>query len=534
MVYQLYSHQEALLKEVYQRLYEGMRSIMVVSPAGSGKSVLIATIIKQLTDKKDHILFMVHRKELIDQIQQSLIENEVDLTYVTILSVIKTKNRLSELPKPTLIITDETHHAKAKTYMEIYDYFADVSRIGFTATPVRLSGEGFEDVYECLVEGQSVSWLIDNHYLAPFEYYSLPMIDRKKLKTRSGEFTNQSISRALQGQTIYGKVIETYLAKANGQQAILYAHSVEYSEYFTNAFNNAGIKAVHVDASTPKSERERIMKGFKEKEFQVICNVDLISEGFNVPDCSTVILLRPTQSLTLFVQQSMRGMRYRPQKKAIIIDHVGNYLKHGLPDTQRLWTLSGIDKEQEEAKLHECPNCFSVFENWLIEESNQSTIYICPNCGNRLIIPKKGRKTEGGREKDFDEKEQLTEITEEERALIELKKIAKFNHVRYKNSLYAIAKIFVARNQVADLEKRKRPYNYPIYFAIREYLKYKSNANYWIRFTGRQTYRLLTEINQIVEEFGKEYQLKELSIRKYMNKVSSEYKIHRIFDIEGK
>ncbi|MCJ0588469.1 helicase, partial [Enterococcus cecorum] len=206
------------------------------------------------------------------------------------------------------------------------------------------------------------------------------MLDRSKLKKSKGEFTNKSIDEALSGTKIYGKIVQTYQEKANGEQAILYAHSVEYSKYFAEAFNNAGIKAVHADSNTPQGERDAIMEGFKNKEFQILCNVDLISEGFNVPDCSTVILLRPTQSLTVFVQQSMRGMRYVPNKKATIIDHVGNYLKHGLPDTERLWTLMG--KEQVQPKLSICPNCHSIFENWNQEKSEFATTYTCPCCGH--------------------------------------------------------------------------------------------------------------------------------------------------------
>ena len=145
----------------------------VVSPAGSGKSVIISDIIKTLTDEKKYVYFMVHRKELVEQIRADLIASDVNMDYVTVTSVIKLKNRLGKLPDPYMIVTDETHHSKANSYMEIYKYYDKALRLGFTATPVRLSGEGFKDVYDTMVEGKSVKWLIENHYLAPFKYYSL-------------------------------------------------------------------------------------------------------------------------------------------------------------------------------------------------------------------------------------------------------------------------------------------------------------------------------------------------------------------------
>src|SRR5690625_2831773 len=147
---------------------------------------------------------------------------------------------------------------------------------------------------------------------------------------------------------IYVDVIKHYRELADGEQAIAYCHSVEASKETAEQFNNHGINAVHLDAKTPKKDRDEIIQKFRDREIQIVCNVDLIGEGFNVPDCSTVIMLRPTQSLSLFVQQSMRGMRYRPNKTSIIIDHVGNVNRHGLPDDDRQWSLKGRKESKAE------------------------------------------------------------------------------------------------------------------------------------------------------------------------------------------
>ncbi|WP_373755124.1 DEAD/DEAH box helicase [Jeotgalibaca porci] len=381
MAYQLHDYQNKLVNSARNNLAQGNRSVLLVSPAGSGKSVIIAEIARLATEKNGHVLFMVHRKELIEQITGSFLTNEVQMENTTIMTVGRIVNRLDQLPKPSLIITDETHHSLAKTYRDIYDYYADVPRLGFTASPWRMSGQGFTDVYESMVEGPQVEWLIENNFLAPYKYYSVNLIDGDKLKKSStGDYTKNSIDDAI-GGTIYGDVIQNYRKLADGKQAIVYCHSVDFSKEVAEAFRSEGIAAEHADAKTSKVEREKIMSDFRSGELKVLCNVDLISEGFNVPDCEVVILLRPTESLVLHIQQSMRSMRYKTGKRAIIIDHVANYMKHGLPDTPRKWTLEererkGNKKTDSDAiPIKQCPQCMSVM---------LSNISIC-ECGHEFI-----------------------------------------------------------------------------------------------------------------------------------------------------
>ena len=160
------------------------------------------------------------------------------------------------------------------------------------------------------------------------------------------------------------------------------------------AFNAAGIEAEHIDGETPKAERDEVVKEFKGGAIDILCNVDLISEGFDVPDCECAILLRPTQSLTLYIQQAMRCMRYRPGKRAIIIDHVGNYARHGLPDDDREWTLEKKDRSQRAEKsesaentVTQCPVCFLTFHS---KNKAGEAVRVCPYCGAE--IPIKERK----------------------------------------------------------------------------------------------------------------------------------------------
>ena len=399
MTFQLHDYQERLVIKTRQAYADGYKSPCVVAPCGAGKSVIIAEIARMTTLKGNRVLFLVHRRELIDQIKETFQFNGVDLSLVYFGMVQTVVRRLERMNKPQLIITDENHHALAKSYRKIYDYFSDVPRLGFTATPIRLNGSGLGDVNDILIEEVSAKWLVENNFLSPYKYYAPQLIDTEKLKlNRLREFSSNSINAAMEDKTIYGDVIGHYKELADGEQAIAYCHSVEFSKEIAEQFNHHGIKAMHLDAKTPKEERDSIIQDFRDRKIKVLCNVDLIGEGFNVPDCSTVIMLRPTQSLSLFIQQSMRGMRYRPGKTSIIIDHVGNVNRHGLPDDDRQWSLKGRKEERAELtiKIKECTNCFAVFSP---KEKS------CPMCGH---IPEvKERK-----EYEVDQQAELAEITE--------------------------------------------------------------------------------------------------------------------------
>lgn len=392
-MYQLHPYQQKMVNQARSKLAQGKKSVMLVSPPGSGKSVMIGDIASLVANKGGYVLFLVHRKELKEQIANTFAKFEIPIAARTIETVIKVKNHLGQYPQPTLIITDETHHAKAKTYQEIYDYYKDVPKLGFTATPWRLSGEGFNDTYDTMIQGPTVQWLIDNHFLAPFHYYAAAKIDRSKLKKSStGDYTNGSMDLAF-GADFYGDSVDVYRQYADNRQAIVYAHSVVASQHIAQAFNNAGVVAVHADAKTPKKEREQIMADFRTGKIKVLSNVDLISEGFDVPDCGVVILARPTKSLVLFLQQSMRGMRYQPDKQSVIIDRVGNVLEHGLPTDEHDWSLEGRKKKEFMRPIVTCLFCQATFYKDMAKKTQGGQV-ICPVCGKAQPVDERGEKTE--------------------------------------------------------------------------------------------------------------------------------------------
>lgn len=374
-MFKLYDYQIKLVERSRDAYKHGYKAPCIVSPCGSGKSVVIAEIARMTAANRKNILFLVHRRELVDQIRNTFIANKVDLNFVRFGMVQTIVKRLDKIERPSLIITDESHHALAKTYKKIYEYFPDVLRLSFTATPVRLNGDGLGAVNDVLIEEVNAKWLIEHGFLSPYKYFAPKLINENYLKlNRLHEFSNASINNSMRS-VIYGDVIAHYQKLAPGEKAIVYCHNIDASKKIESEFNQAGIKTAHIDAKTHKKERDEIINKFRSNEIQILTNVDLIGEGFDVPDCSTVIMLRPTQSLSLFIQQSMRGMRYRPGKTSIIIDHVNNIQRFGLPDDEREWTLDGLKKKRQEpgnVHIKQCNNCFAVYT------VNKKK---CPECG---------------------------------------------------------------------------------------------------------------------------------------------------------
>ena len=341
------------------------------------KSVIQATIAKNATDKGNRVLFLVHRIELCQQIADTFIRCGVDLNLCQIDTVQTVTRRLDVTDEPKLIITDECHHSLSKSYKNIYDRFPAAVRLGFTATPVRLGSGGLGEVYSSMVEGVSTEWLIKNGYLSPYEYYSVKLVDTESLRVRAGEYVKGDVKELMGKSVIYGEAVKTWQKIASGKKTIVYCASIEASKDTVKQFQEAGVKAAHLDGTTAALERRKTIRDFRDGEITILSNVDLFGEGFDVPDCECVVLLRPTMSLTLHIQQSMRSMRYKKGKTAIIIDHVGNVYRHGLPDDVREWTLEAKRKKEEnEQHVKQCPMCFAVVKNTQAE---------CPICGHVFV-----------------------------------------------------------------------------------------------------------------------------------------------------
>lgn len=381
-MFKLRDYQQETVDKVYQSIKKGHHSIMVQQPPRTGKTVIMADIARRTTAKGNRVLFVVHRQEIVQQVVKTFEANDVDMSLTKIGMVQTITRHISDLYPPAIIFVDEAHHATATSYRRILDAFPKAYKLLFTATPYRLSGKGFTDIADDLITGKSVPWLIEHKFLAPVDYYAPSQIDVSKLRTKStGEYSEDSIKEAMKPK-IYGNAVKHYHALAKGMQAIAYTYNVDSAIRLARAFNGHGISARAVSGKTPKEERKQIIKDYRNGKIKIVTNAELFTEGLDLPNVDCVIMMRPTQSLSLYLQFAMRSMNPRKGKTAVIIDHVGNVERFGLPTDERHWSLEGVSKTNKRAAsgavikpVTVCPRCFASFYR-----SGDT----CPYCGMLL------------------------------------------------------------------------------------------------------------------------------------------------------
>lgn len=364
-------------KERIYEVWKGKSSVMLQMPTGTGKTRLFSSIIKDIRsysvkhELKLSCLIMVHRMELIDQIVETL-KKHYDLEsgiiqagfrqkpelWLQVASVQTLSRRLEKWTEKAFdfIIVDEAHHVPADSYLKIINAFHDAKLLGVTATPYRLSGEGFTDIFDELIVSPSVKEFIDMGVLSKYDYYSVrpnSEIQRELdgiKKFQAGEYTEAEMTRVCDNNHIRAQVVETYQKYAAGKKGIIYTINKEHNYNLCEDFKEHGINAVAIDSSTPSEIRKQYIEDFKNGLIDIICNVNIFSEGFDCPDIEFVQLARPTQSLSMFLQQVGRGLRISEGKeKCLFLDNVGLYNKFGFPSSKRKWLYHFMGHEAEEA-----------------------------------------------------------------------------------------------------------------------------------------------------------------------------------------
>lgn len=366
----LRDYQIVLLVKTVDAFKSGHRRPLLIAPCGAGKSYIFAEMIRRTHGE---VLVLTHRQELKRQ-HEELLRN-LGITNARVSMILTEANRLGKYEKPSLIVADEAHLSRSNSWVKVIEYY-DTFTVGLTATPCRLDGKPLGDIYDCLIEGVDTKWLIENQRLAPYEYYAPTLVDTSDLRVVAGDYVISDLDKLMSERAIYGDVIKHYRKFAENEQAIAYCVSVRHARNTSDAFNNAGIRAAILSADTPSRERQQIMDDFRNGLITVLVNVGIISEGISIDNVSCCMLLRPTESVALGIQQMMRCMRYKPGKTAKIIDFVGNYTRVGLPDEKREWSLEEPTKRKQINKngdfyIRCCPECFLTF----------ATAPVCPYCG---------------------------------------------------------------------------------------------------------------------------------------------------------
>ncbi len=347
------------LRDAYRR---GARAPLLVLPTGGGKTVVFSHIAAAAVAKGRSVLVLVHRRELLRQASEKLTSAGVAHGIIApghaatdhpvqVASVQTLARRLDQMRQapPQLVIIDEAHHAVAGQWRAILDAFPEAHILGVTATPIRSDGAGLGvragGVFDALVSGPSIADLIDQrHLVRPRIFAPAPgeAPDLSGIRTRGGDYEVAQLAEAMSAPQVVGCAVEHYRRHAAGLPTVLFAASVHHAEAVAEAFRAAGIRAVAASGTTPPAERDAAIKGLATGAVEVLCSCDLISEGLDVPAIGAVMLLRPTQSLALYLQQVGRGLRPADGKsELIVLDHAGNSLVHGLPQMPQRWSLEG-------------------------------------------------------------------------------------------------------------------------------------------------------------------------------------------------
>lgn len=354
-------------REIYEA-WLSVRSVLFQMPTGTGKTRLFASIIKDFRTisiektiiPQPRILVLAHRTELIEQISNT-ITNKYHITcgiiksgirenmdaLVQVASVQSLTRRLARWGTVPfgLIVIDEAHHALAKTYLKICSAFPDALILGVTATPCRLNGESFRKIFDKLIVSPAVQKFIDMGYLSKFQYYSIKPtaqfqydIDNIHYFGANGDYAEKELMNLCDKTQVRAQLIKSYNKYAKGKKGIVYTINKTHNKHVAQQYQNIGVSVATIDSDTPAEERRRIVFDFRNGKYDIICNVNIFSEGFDCPDIEFIQLARPTLSLSLYLQQVGRALRIADNKTyALILDNVGSYNKFGLPNKPIDW-----------------------------------------------------------------------------------------------------------------------------------------------------------------------------------------------------
>ena len=328
--------------------FEHHRSVMVQMPTGTGKTVVLAELVKRLKMKNEglKILIVAHRRELVEQIKATIKRMKMDSRNITVESIQTISRRIDALDFiPSLVVIDEAHHALAKTYKMMWDAWPDARFLGLTATPCRLNGKGFTDLFDVLVQSEDIPTFIKEKWLSTYDFVSIKsdgvtqrFLNSLQKRGADGDYQNKEMDMLLNKRPSIERLYQSFEEYGKDRKGIVYAINISHAKKIMELYQEHGIKAVAIDSKTPVAERQADIEAFKNGDIQVLVNVDIFSEGFDCPDVEFVQLARPTLSLAKYLQMVGRGLRVAKGKKnCVIIDNVGLYRVFGLPSQVWNW-----------------------------------------------------------------------------------------------------------------------------------------------------------------------------------------------------
>lgn len=399
MKIKLYDYQEDMKGRIEGEL-RLHRSVMAQMPTGTGKTYLLTAVIDSFVNGNpmEKVWIVAHRRELVSQIDETVRKfhsyyasnTSSLLSSVKAMSIQWLMRHYDEIEEePGMIVIDEAHHALAKTYKEMWERFPNAKFLGLTATPCRLNGKGFTDLFDVLVQSWSVPEFISKGRLATYDFVSIKsdgvtqrLIDSLQKRGADGDYQNKEMDMLLNKKPSIERLYQSLEEFGKDRKGIVYAINISHAQKITKLYQEHGVKAIAIDSKTPATERQQDIEAFKKGDIQVLVNVDIFSEGFDCPDVEFVQLARPTLSLAKYLQMVGRGLRVaRGKKNCVIIDNVGLYRVFGLPS--QVWNWNAMfEGKLKVGKRKETPKDREFF----LMNEKQDDIQIHPDSEMMMVM----------------------------------------------------------------------------------------------------------------------------------------------------
>ena len=385
---QLRPYQVNVVEEYNNATAAGLRHILLVADTGAGKTVIAAEIIRRAVQAKQRVLVLAHRRELITQASRKLHAagcdhgvllpdyksrpgERVQVASIATLHARAVRRRNIRLPPADLIVIDEAHHARASTYSQVIEKYPNANILGLTATPCRSDGRGLGNVFQKLIQCPSVADLIAAKYLVPTVVYAPSIPDLRGVRVKRDDYVEAQLAQRMDQPKLVGDIVTHWLRLAERRPTVVYATGVAHSLHIRDEFRRANVLAEHIDGKTPVDQRDAILAGLANGTVEVVCNAMVLTEGWDQPCVSCIVLARPTKNLGLYRQIVGRGLRPAPGKTDCrILDHASATFEHGFAEDPIAWSLSEDHRAENkthsargtklEAKLTACPECSAV------------------------------------------------------------------------------------------------------------------------------------------------------------------------------
>jgi len=401
-VFELRPRQTKAIADLRAAYAAGYRAPTMVAATGFGKTTVAAEIIRSAIEKGGTVWFLAHLREILDDTARRLEQAGIEHGFimagmprnpfkpVQVVSV-QTAVRRPVVTKPSLIIIDEAHLCVADTYKKVVAEAGSPKLLLLTATPQRLDQRGLCEVSDVLIPTCSTGDLIDEGLLAPIRYYAPTKVDLTGIRSQAGDYALDQLAEAVDRPSIIGDAVAHYRKYAHGRRAVAFCVNIAHAEHTAAAFTAAGYRAVAISGKSTRQERQQALTGLRRGTIDIVCNCALWVAGVDCPEIGCVILLRPTKSLTMYLQSVGRGLRIANGKRdLIVLDHASCVFTHGLPQDPRQWTLDAKPKRagSNPPAVRECPSCFAA----------HAPAPVCPCCGHvyvRETVPQGPEQVDG-------------------------------------------------------------------------------------------------------------------------------------------